>query len=483
MGLAFVPIYIYYLGIEAWGLIGFMTILQAWLTLLDMGLTPTLSREMARFQAGAHSAQSIRDLLRSLEVVYGVVAIAVVVTVWITAPWVARNWLRAEHISTATVAQSIGMMGLVLAARMAEQVYRGAIQGLHRQVWLNGAQSVLATLRWAGAAGLLAWVEASIEVFFLWQGVVSLLSVAILVRQTYYWLPPIERAARFDCGALVRIRSFAGGMAATTLLTLLLTQVDKLLLSKLVSLEDFGYYTLAASAAGALYFLISPIVIAISPRLTGLVAQTDEQALRNLYLSASQWLAVILVPAALMIAAFAEPLLYVWTGNHSLSRQVAPLLSLLAIGTLFNGFMHIPYAMQLAHGWTSFSVRTNLIAVMILVPAILWAVPRYGALGAAWVWLLLNASYVLICIHFMHRRLLPEEKWRWYREGVFKPLLAGSIAVWIMCKSIELPQSRVALGFALACIALLLMVVMLLVTSVSRVSIQERIRSYFSKSN
>ena len=39
-------------------------------------------------------------------------------------------------------------------------------------------------------------------------------------------------------------------MAATTLLALLLTQVDKLLLSKLVSLEDFGYYTLAASAAG-----------------------------------------------------------------------------------------------------------------------------------------------------------------------------------------------------------------------------------------
>ncbi len=483
MGLAFVPLYIHYLGIEAWGLIGFMTILQAWLTLLDMGLTPTLTREMARFQAGAHSAQSIRDLLRSLEVVYGGVAIAVVCIVWLSAPWVAKHWLRAEHISAAIVAQSIGMMGLVLAARMAEQVYRGAIQGLHRQVWLNGVQSMLATLRWAGAAGLLAWVEPSIEVFFLWQGFVSLLSVAILARQTYYLLPPVERTARFDWEALMRIRSFAGGMAITTLLVLLLTQVDKLLLSKLVSLEDFGYYTLAASAAGALYFLISPIVIAISPRLTGLVAQTDEQALRNLYQSASQWLAVLLVPAALMMAAFAEPLLYVWTGNHSVSRQVAPLLSLLAIGTLFNGFMHIPYAMQLAHGWTSFSVRTNFIAVMILVPAILWAVPRYGAVGAAWVWLILNASYVLICIHFMHRRLLPEEKWRWYREGVFKPLLAGSIAVWIMCKSIELPQSRVALGFALACIALLLMVVMLLGTSVSRVSIQERIRSYFSKSN
>ena len=51
MGLAFVPLYIHYLGVEAWGLVGLMTMLQALLTLLDMGLTPTLSREMARFQA------------------------------------------------------------------------------------------------------------------------------------------------------------------------------------------------------------------------------------------------------------------------------------------------------------------------------------------------------------------------------------------------------------------------------------------------
>jgi len=216
MGLAFVPVYIRYLGVEAWGLVGFMSMLQAWLTLLDMGLSPTLSREMARFQAGAHSAQSIRDLLRSLEMIYGGVAVAVVGIVWLIAPWVAVHWLSATQVSAASVAQAIGMMGLVLAARMVEQVYRGAIQGLQRQVWLNGAQSVLATLRWAGAVGVLAWVDTSIEAFFLWQGLVSLLTVLILARQTYHWLPPAKHPASFDLDALVRIRSFAGGMAATT---------------------------------------------------------------------------------------------------------------------------------------------------------------------------------------------------------------------------------------------------------------------------
>jgi len=71
IGLAFVPVYIDYLGIEAYGLIGVFAILQAWLALLDFGMTPTLAREMSRFSAGAHDAQSIAifsEAWRSLHV-------------------------------------------------------------------------------------------------------------------------------------------------------------------------------------------------------------------------------------------------------------------------------------------------------------------------------------------------------------------------------------------------------------------------------
>jgi len=468
MGLAFIPVYIHYLGMEAWGLVGFMSLLQAWLTLLDMGLTPTLSREMARFQAGAHSAQSIRDLLRSLEVIYGGVAMAVVGVVWMIAPWVAEHWLNAAKLPAASVAQAIGMMGVVLAARMVEQVYRGAIQGFQRQVWLNGAQGVLATLRWGGVVGVLAWMDSSIEAFFLWQGLISLLGVAVLARQTYCWLPPGERSARFDLDALVRIRRFAGGMAATTLLALLLTQVDKLLLSKLVPLEEFGYYVFAASVAGALYFLVTPVSTAVSPRLTELVAKSEQQALIDTYHWASQWLAVVLTPAALMMAVFAEPLLYAWTGNADLANQTAPLLVLLALGTLCNGFMYIPYMTQLAHGWTGFAVRMNIVAVIFIVPAILWAVPRFGAIGAAWAWLALNAGYVLLGMHFMHRRLLPGEKWRWYRDAVFKPLIIGSVPLLILRQWIVLPQNRVAMAGVLAGIALVAMAAVLWAVPVSR---------------
>jgi O-antigen/teichoic acid export membrane protein len=478
MGLVFIPIYIRYLGVEAWGLVGFMSMLQAWLTLLDMGLTPTLSREMARFQAGVYSAQSIRDLLRSLEVIYGGVAVTVVGIVWLGAPWMSVHWLNATQLPVASVIQAISMMGLVLATRMVEQVYRGAIQGLQQQVWLNGAQAVLATLRWAGVVGVLAWATTGIEAFFLWQGMVSLLTMAVLARQTYRWLPPGVSAAHFDLGAVMRVRRFAGGMAATTLLVLLLTQVDKLLLSKLVSLEDFGYYTLAASVANALYFLIAPIATAISPRLTELVTKDEQQLLIDTYHRASQWLATVLVPVALVIAAFAEPLLYLWTGSVTLASRTAPFLVVLSLGTLCNGLMNVPYMTQLAHGWTGFAVRVNTVAVCCVVPAILWAVPRFGAIGAAWAWLALNAGYVFVGVHFMHLRLLPGEKWRWYKYAVFSPLAVGATTVLVLRQWTALPQDRLSMAAALIGITLLVTVAVLVVVPASRVLLQSKYQSF-----
>ena len=255
----------------------------------------------------------------------------------------------------------------------------------------------------------------------------------------------------------MRIRRFAGGMAVTTLLALMLTQVDKLLLSKLVSLEDFGRYVLAASAVGALNFLVTPIASAVLPRLTELVALKNEAAVASLYHHASQWVALALLPPSLLLALYANEVMYVWTGNATLAHEVTPLLALLTWGTLFNGLMVVPYIAQLAFGWAGFSARVNFIAVAIIIPTLFWAIPRFGAIGAAWTWLVLNIGYLSIAIHFMHRKILHDEKWRWYSDSLLKPFAIGLIGGLTFRYFWVLPQERGLLAAALAGIGLALM--------------------------
>jgi O-antigen/teichoic acid export membrane protein len=276
---------------------------------------------------------------------------------------------------------------------------------------------------------VLIWLSPTIQAFFIWQGACSLATVAVLAWGTHHFLPATDAKSHFSWPELHRIKLYAGGIVATTLLVLFLTQIDKLLLSKLLSLRDYGYYMLAVTVAGGLTFLVSPLANAILPHLTELVAQRNETALRDNYHHACQWMAVSITPIALVMAFFAKPLLLVWSNDAELANKSAPLLSLLALGTLCNAFMTIPYMLQLAHGWSGLAAKINVVAALILVPSLFYFVPKYGALAAASVWFALNFGYLVFGIHIMYQRLLPDEKWRWYLRGVVVPLVASVIPV------------------------------------------------------
>ena len=425
MGLAFIPLYIKYLGIEAYGLIGMFALLQVWLNLLDMGMSPTLGREMARFSGGTHSAQSIRDLLRSIEVIALVIAALIASGIALSANWIANSWVQAESLPSGVVAQAFVVMGIVTAIRFMESVYRSSIVGLQRQVFYNVLNSAMATLRGFGAVGVLVWVSPSIEAFFIWHGLVSIATLMTLAKTTYATLPGAERAGQVSLDALKGVWRFAGGMVGITFLSLLLTQVDKVLLSKLLSLGDYGYYTLAAVVAGALYVVITPIIQAFYPRLCELHARNDQAALIDTFHLGAQLVSVFAGSVAIVVIMFAETFLRIWTQDADLAERSARLLSLLMLGNLLNGLMWIPYQAQIAYGWTSLAVRINTIAVVLIVPSILWVTPRFGAEGAAWVWLILNVGYILIGMHLMYRRIIINEKWRWYVQDVIIPLIAG----------------------------------------------------------
>ena len=189
----------------------------------------------------------------------------------------------------------------------------------------------------------------------------------------------------------------------------------------------------------------------------------------------------LVAATALILSAFAKPILLLWTSNQELTDAVAPILSLLVIGTLLNGFMNVPYMLQLAHGWTGFAVRMNLVAIAIIVPAVLLIVPRYGAIGAAWVWIALNAGYVLIGVHFMYRRLLAEQKWRWYWQSVASPLVAGAVVAFGLAYVLPTFQINLSTVIALVFVAISLSAVVILTLPNIRQRIMHMIVAYFIK--
>src|SRR5205823_6460774 len=157
-GLALVPVFVAFLGIEAYGLVGVMVLLQTWLSLFDFGLTPALAREMARFTAGAHDGSAIRGLLRAVELPVVALAILIAAGIWIASGWLAMGWLRADSLHAPEVASALGLIGFVVAFRIIENLYRGGLIGLQHQVTVNVVTGLMATVRVAGAAAVLVFV-------------------------------------------------------------------------------------------------------------------------------------------------------------------------------------------------------------------------------------------------------------------------------------------------------------------------------------
>lgn len=428
MGVAFLPLYIRYLGIEAYGLIGLFAVLQTWMTLLDFGLAPALNREMARMRAGVVTAGAARDLLHGAELLVGGAATLAAAVVWLASDWLASHWLNTHHLASSMVATAVSVMGWVASSRILEGVYRAAAIGQDRQVLVNVVTAVLATVRAVGAILVLEYMAPTVLAFFWWQLVISIISCATLSMAVYHAIPATPRH-RFTPRALTSHRSFATGLAAITVLSVLLTQVDKVLLSRLLSLRDYGYYAFAAAVASSLYLVVAPVTQAYFPRFAGALAANDTVGLARAYHRGAQLISVILAPTALILAANAEQVLLLWTRDATLADASAPLLAALCVGTLLNGLMWIPYQMQLAHGHTETALRVNVAAALLVVPAILWVAPLYGALGAAWIWCTLNAAYLLVGVNLMYRKMLPAERRHWYINDVGLPLLASAVAV------------------------------------------------------
>lgn len=468
MSLIFIPTYINYLGIEAYALIGLFAIMQTWLSLLDMGMTPALSREMARFTAGAHTPQSIRDLLRSLEIITLIFAILIGLILSWRSGWLASHWLRVDNLSLSVVEESLIISTIVISLRLCEGLYRSALIGLQQQVWYNIVNAIIVTIRHGGAVLVLAYISSTIQTFFIWQGIISLIVLILFVIKLYHLLPYGNHRSRFSYGAVKGIWRFAGGAVGINLLGVLLTQIDKVLLTRLLTLDWYGYYTLAAIVAGGLYLMVGPITQSIYPRLVQLHTRNNAYGLSHVYHLGSQLVTVVIAPPAAILFLYSEGFIFVWAGNPDLAINVASILSPLVLGSFLHCLILMPYNCQLSSGWTSLTFKTNLFGVLILVPAIFWLVPEYGAIGAAWIWVVFNIGYMIITAQLMHRYMLIEEKWNWYLMDILLPAL-GAVLIVIMSHVVK-PESDASRlewgGFLLLCVGLAYIAAALLASEV-----------------
>ncbi len=423
IGLAVVPFYIRYFGIEAFGLIGFFGTLQALFYIFDLGLASTMNREIARF-AATNQTEAAARLLSTLSYVYWLVALAIGVVVFVGAPTIATHWLRDSNLAPQQISTSLMLMGLVIALRWPTGLYQGVLQGGEHIMLASAISTGAITLSYLGALLIVMFVSPTLEGFFVWQALVAFLQASVTYFTAWRSLGTSPQHL-FDLSELKRVWRFSAGLGVTAVLAVVLMQFDKVILSRLVPLADFGYYALAGLAPRTLYLLLTPVFTVIYPRLARLHAIGDEASIIRIYRHGTRGLLALIFPLAATVVIFGIEIFTLWTGNPHTAAIAAPVAALLIIGTAANGAMHFPYALQLAYGQSSLPARINLFLVAIFIPMVSILADRFGIIGGGAAWAITNMLYLVFGAIFTHRRILCGLASKWLMEDVAIPAIVS----------------------------------------------------------
>lgn len=451
IGVVMAPVYLSYMGQEAYGLIGFFTVMSAWFQLLDIGLTPTLTRETARFRGGAITIDTLRSLLRALELIFGAVSMAAGAAMVLWSGWIAVHWLKVEHLPVSSVALSITLMGITVPLRWIAGLYRGVVNGFERQVWLGGYNTIIATFRFVGVLAVFKTIGATPENFFAYQLILAAVELGGLAIITYSLVRRDSRSrGRFSWGPLLANLSFSLTIAFTATVWLLIMQTDRLVLSKLLTLSAYGSFSIAIVAAATVTALGAALGQAVLPRLTKFAAENDTPATASLYHAATQVTCVVAAPVVAILTFFAEPVLAAWTGRVGIADQAAPILRLYVIGNGVASLYAFPYFLQYAKGNLKLHLIANTVQVLFLVPLIIVAAKYYGPIGTGTVWAVSNVLYFLIYAPLVHARFFPGIHARWIIRDILAIIAPVAIAGWLFFLALPWPHGRLAI-FAEAC--------------------------------
>lgn len=356
------------------------------LGILDTGISATAVREFAWLQFRSEGRLQIPTLLWSLEVIYWGIVVIFGVGFFIAVFFFGSSWFQTKELSPELVQKVLMLMLIALVVQVPSGLYNGGMIGLQRQVELSKLVALFGSIRGIGAVLVLWMISADIRVFFYWQIVVSSLQTFVLRQVLWRKVNREGHPVSFSGEMLRSIKNFAGGMFLISALGIIISQADKLILSRMVSMEIFGYYMLAWTVASGMSRVSTPIMQAFGPHFTELVSKGDEVGLSGKVHLASQVMAVLTLPPTAVIVFFSERILNIWIGDPVIAAETSSILTIVIVGTMLSACSYPSLSMLYSKKILKPVMGVNFLALFIMMPLLVVAVSSFGVMGGAFCW-------------------------------------------------------------------------------------------------
>lgn len=426
----FIPTYIKYIGVEAYGLVGMFAVLQIALNAIDGSIIPLISREMSCYLGGTKPLDSLRNLLRTSEILCLAIGFIFSIIVFISSDFLASQWFIVEKLPIELVSDAIKIAIFVVALRAMEDLYKGVLTGLQKQVTQNIIAIICAIFRFVGVIYALEYFEASIKTFYYWQLLSSILTTFVYIVFSYINIPEMLSKSKFSIDEIKNNLGFSLGSLFYALTVFISTQTDKIIISKLIPLTEVGYYTLSFSITNVLVMIANPVTLAFYPKIVTLRSQEQEELAKNNFHLCCQIVNLTCGVAAFSLIFFGYSIIGFWTKNHDLTINLLPYVKLLAVSTFLfinsSAIMLLPYI----SGRPVVCGKINGYSIILIFISTLPLILHFGATGAAYGNIIQNIC-ILLAFPFCFNCYLKTEQKTWFFKDFFIPTLTIVILFYI----------------------------------------------------
>lgn len=424
ISLVMTPFYLRVLGLEGIGVMGLMTMMNTISGIFIAGITRTYQKEIS--QATTSAPGTIRHLFWGGLMVFGVLGVVIFVVFQIFGHF-SLDGIAAGAASPEVLNRCIIYIGLQIALIYPQTLLASTLIALSDQVVLNYLGAGMALVLAAGAwTALSVWPR--LDVLFLCQLLTLCIIILLLAARCSKMLTQFRGSRETSAFLEVwREKWKQSGWLALQLtfhegLGVMISQVDRILITAYLPLTSLAAYNLGANPARVMSLTTAPINTAVFPEICKFSASERDKNALGEYAGRICFLLVLLSAMGLMVVIpCANILLDLWLGAGNVPEGTAECLTILSSANLAIVVSILFYNVTIAYSDVKYAIVKNLVAIVAIPLLGLWLINKWQIAGVACCALIYSLASILICAAMVY------SKYANFREG--RKWILSSIAV------------------------------------------------------
>jgi O-antigen/teichoic acid export membrane protein len=383
VAVAAIPQLIHHLGEERFGILTIIWAVVSYFGLFDLGLGRAVTQQVAAAMASGDEEQLQRivgtssGLMLALGLFGGVVML-------VTAPLLAREFVHTGDPTEVT--HAFYWMALAMPAIVLTSGYRGILEAVGRFGLINAIRVPMGVFTFAGPLAVVWAGDPRLDTISAVLCLGRFLACAFHGVYAMRSLPPQIGAGKFDRQLIKSLLSMGGWISVSNIIAPLMNYADRFALGVMLSATAVAYYATPQELILRIGIIPAAIAAVLFPLFaaggTRRDADRDTKHLRRY----SALIFVLLLPMVLFLAVLARPLLSWWI-SPAFAQNAAPIMQIMSIAALAGGLSQVPFAMLQGQGRADVTAKLHMIEFPIFLALLYVLIVNYGAVGAAWAWL------------------------------------------------------------------------------------------------